>query len=267
MSEIKNTFLKSKMNKDLDSRIIPNGEYRDAKNVSISTSEGSDVGALENIRGNFSLTNFGLTDLNLEVIGTVVDTAKNRIYFFITNFVDGSTNQLENLTSTNSTSNSNIGLFTRTGAKNCIAYCEVVYQDDANLNSSTIVSNVLVEGAFLNFSKTHPMTGVNILEDLLFFTDNRNQPRKINVETAIANPLTYYTHEDHVSVAKYAPYLPIGFLDTTVTPSVSTLKNEVDEWLPASFIAPGLIFDESVNPGVDDVILFSNDSTFGMPAL
>jgi hypothetical protein len=89
MSEIKNTFLKSKMNKDLDSRIIPNGEYRDAKNVSISTSEGSDVGALENIRGNFSLTNFGLTDLNLEVIGTVVDTAKNRIYFFITNFVDG----------------------------------------------------------------------------------------------------------------------------------------------------------------------------------
>jgi len=265
MSEIKNTFLKSKMNKDLDSRIIPNGEYRDAKNVSISTSEGSDVGALENIRGNFSLTNFGLTDFNLEVIGTVVDTAKNRIYFFITNFVDGSTNQLENLTSTNSTSNSNIGLFTRTGAKNCIAYCEVVYQDDVNLNSSTIVSNVLVEGAFLNFSKTHPMTGVNILEDLLFFTDNRNQPRKINVETAISNPLTYYTHEDHVSVAKYAPYLPIGFLDTTVTPSVSTLKNEVDEWLPASFIAPGLIFDENVDPGVDDVILFSNDSTFGDP--
>ena len=265
MPEIKNTFLKSKMNKDLDSRIIPNGEYRDAKNVSISTSEGSDVGALENIRGNFSLTNFGLTDLNLEVIGTVVDTANNRIYFFITNFVDGSTNQLENLTSTNSTSNSNIGLFTRTGAKNCIAYCEVVYQDDTNLNSSTIVSNVLVEGAFLNFSKTHPMTGINVLEDLLFFTDNRNQPRKINVETAIANPLTYYTHEDHVSVAKYAPYSPIGFLDTTVTPSVSTLKNEVDEWLPASFIAPGLIFDESVDPGVDDVILFSNDSTFGDP--
>ena len=28
--EIKNTFLKSKMNKDLDDRILPNGEYRDA---------------------------------------------------------------------------------------------------------------------------------------------------------------------------------------------------------------------------------------------
>ena len=57
MPEIKNTFLKSKMNKTLDSRLIPNGEYRDAKNVSISRSEGADVGALENILGNRKLTN------------------------------------------------------------------------------------------------------------------------------------------------------------------------------------------------------------------
>ena len=57
MPEIKNTFLKSKMNKDLDARIIPNGEYRDAKNVNISRSEGSDVGAIENILGNTVITN------------------------------------------------------------------------------------------------------------------------------------------------------------------------------------------------------------------
>jgi hypothetical protein len=31
MAEAKNTFLKSKMNKDLDDRILPNGEYRDAQ--------------------------------------------------------------------------------------------------------------------------------------------------------------------------------------------------------------------------------------------
>ena len=43
MPEIKNTFLKSKMNKDLDARIIPNGEYRDAKNISVSTSEGARI--------------------------------------------------------------------------------------------------------------------------------------------------------------------------------------------------------------------------------
>ena len=30
MPEIKNTLLKGRMNKDLDERLVPNGEYRDA---------------------------------------------------------------------------------------------------------------------------------------------------------------------------------------------------------------------------------------------
>ena len=51
MPEIKNTFIKSKMNKDLDDRLLSNGEYRDAVNVNISRSEGDDVGALENVLG------------------------------------------------------------------------------------------------------------------------------------------------------------------------------------------------------------------------
>ena len=52
MAEVKNAFIKSKMNKDLDSRLIPNGEYRDAKNIQVSRSQGDDVGTLENIFGN-----------------------------------------------------------------------------------------------------------------------------------------------------------------------------------------------------------------------
>jgi len=36
-----------------------------------------------------------------------------------------------------------------------------------------------VQGAFLNFSTVSPIFGVNALEDLLFWTDNRNQPRKL----------------------------------------------------------------------------------------
>ena len=52
MAEVKNAFIKSKMNKDLDDRLIPSGEYRDAQNVQISRSESSDVGALENVLGN-----------------------------------------------------------------------------------------------------------------------------------------------------------------------------------------------------------------------
>jgi hypothetical protein len=52
MAEVKNAFIKSKMNKDLDARILPSGEYRNAINAQISRSEGADVGALENVLGN-----------------------------------------------------------------------------------------------------------------------------------------------------------------------------------------------------------------------
>ena len=52
MPEIKNNFTQGKMNKDLDERLVPNGQYRDAMNVQISTSDSSDVGAIENVLGN-----------------------------------------------------------------------------------------------------------------------------------------------------------------------------------------------------------------------
>ena len=43
MPEIKNTFTQGKMNKDLDERVVPNGQYRDALNIQVSTSDGADV--------------------------------------------------------------------------------------------------------------------------------------------------------------------------------------------------------------------------------
>ena len=58
MAEVKNAFLKSKMNKDLDSRLVPSGEYRDAVNVQVIKSEGEDVGALENVQGNTLVADF-----------------------------------------------------------------------------------------------------------------------------------------------------------------------------------------------------------------
>ena len=33
MPEIKNTFTQGKMNKDLDERLVPNGQYRDGLNI------------------------------------------------------------------------------------------------------------------------------------------------------------------------------------------------------------------------------------------
>ena len=43
MPEIKNQFTGGKMNKDLDERLVPKGEYRDAMNIQVSTSEDSEV--------------------------------------------------------------------------------------------------------------------------------------------------------------------------------------------------------------------------------
>ena len=91
MAQIRNNFIKSKMNRDLDSRLVPPGEYREALNVSVSKSEGADVGSLENISGNFLLTNFGFTEIdkqNIDVIGYLMDLNNDRIFVFMKNYVD-----------------------------------------------------------------------------------------------------------------------------------------------------------------------------------
>jgi len=80
--------------------------------------------------------------------------------------------------------------------------------------------DILLLSNFLNFSKTHPIINVNIIENMLFWTDNRNQPRKINIAEAIANP-SHYNSEESISVAKYNPYEAISMVKE-ITAKVST---------------------------------------------
>ena len=56
MAELRRTFVAGRMNKDLDERLVPQGEYRDAQNIEVSTSEGSDVGAVQSVMGNTQLS-------------------------------------------------------------------------------------------------------------------------------------------------------------------------------------------------------------------
>jgi hypothetical protein len=190
MPESKNNFLKAKMNKDLDDRLIPSGEYRDAQNVTISRSEGDGVGTFQNILGNELISTFDLEGIQgLSIIGQTVDEVNNQIYLFLSNYTDSSIDQLSNFNSST----------LQSGGNYIIKY-------DINTGQSII----LVQGEFLNFSKTHPILGVNLLENLLFWTDNRNQPRKINIDRAIEN-VNYYTTEDSISVAKFYPFKPARF--------------------------------------------------------
>ena len=186
--EIKNTFLKSKMNKDLDDRILPNGEYRDARNISVGRSEDNNVGALENIIGNDLITG---TDIGagLTVIGILNDNSNDKLFLFLTDYTDADPDNPTNAPSTSK---------------------HYIY----SYNSVTGNYTLLVQGEFLNFSKTNPIIGINLIENLLFWTDNRNQPRKINVNLAVTfSPFVagedYYKREHQISVAKYNPYQTI----------------------------------------------------------
>ena len=222
MAEVKNAFIKSKMNKDLDARLIPQGEYRDAVNIQVSKSEGDDVGALENVLGNVSRADFELDSgvSNLTCIGYFVNEFDNNVYLFFTDYTDPYNTPVP-------TYNPN--------AKNFIYQCNLA----SNPNPTTQATiTKLVEGAFLNFSTNRPIIGVNVLEDFLFFTDNRNQPRKINVNFANPNNLTtptYYTTEDGISVAKYYPYEPILLIkDSALSPGTDecSMYDAASQYIP-----------------------------------
>ena len=224
MAEVKNAFLKSKMNKDLDSRLVPAGEYRDAVNVQINKSEGEDVGALENVQGNNLLFDFAndLSVSNVFCIGHVVDNLNNIVYLFFT------TNELSSYDPL---------------ATNAI------YSYNNNSTTATLLVGGTANGKFLNFSTQSPITSVNLVENLLFFTDNRNQPRKINVDKA-SNDSTYYTTEDQISVAKYNPYQSIevfraseqagAILTFTTTVASNTNDSKVIPVASVGALTPGL---------------------------
>ena len=292
MGEVKNAFIKSKMNKDLDSRLVPSGEYRNAVNVQVSKSEGSDVGAVENSLGNIEISDFakqqsllGITlTANVAISFTLpVSTVlglKIGMKLYITNAGANQSETFKGSIASIDAANSTITMDQTVGALTTATLrfeydlrCIGTLSDDANSNlylfftdftdpfpnSSTFdpnsnnfifqyntalnVSTLLVEGAFLNFSKTNVIYGINILEELLFWTDNRNQPRKINVQLAAekvfpANPASYYTTEEQISVAKYNPYQAIELYDVSDKSTSATTEYETTMKDVTSFNMP-----------------------------
>ena len=280
MPEIKNNFIQGKMNKDLDDRLLPNGQYRDGFNIRISKSENSDVGTVQNIKGNnyasgsptLSLprkyhpnNSTGGGDPLLDTIGYYADSLEGYIFWFVTSFTGSTSDDILNTTyattisvtggdvnhdddtSPNTTitiSNaSNYAItpgmkVTGTGvvsdtfvqavsissnvatvhlnkiqsgqtvldgvALTFTHTCRIYY-----MNTKTNVQpTILIDNPKLNFSKNHHIHHVNLINNLLFWTDNYNQPRRINIDLAIAGT-TYINNEffeDKISVAQYMPY-------------------------------------------------------------
>jgi len=90
MPEIKHTFTGGKMNKDLDERLVPNGEYRDAMNIQVRTTSGGDdgigdAGSVQNIKGNSIIGSSQGDLLNHQCAGSVVDEKNDVAYFLFYN--------------------------------------------------------------------------------------------------------------------------------------------------------------------------------------
>ena len=178
MPEIKRLFNASRMNRDVDDRLVQAGEYREALNINVSKSEGSDMGAVENLLGNKEIVSTSIS--NAKIIGSLRDNGNEKIYYFVTNN--------DSYDNSNSSSKEH-----------------QIIEYDQKANKST----VLVNQNTLNFHVNFPITGVNLVDTLLFFTDDRNPPRKINVDTA-RNEAGHYNIaagvDNLMSVAKFAPY-------------------------------------------------------------
>jgi len=150
MPEIKNQFTKGKMNKDLDERLVPKGEYRDAMNIQVSTSEDSEVGTVQNILGNKlievvnSQGSVASVPTGAITICSVADEKNDTLYYLVWS------------------PNVNYIISYKKGDNNAT----LVFTDTNNV---------------LEFEFNTQITGINIIDGMMFWTDNKTEPKKINI--------------------------------------------------------------------------------------
>ena len=166
------------LNRDFDERLLSPEEMVDALNVrGASGAEGKSF-ILKTTNGN-TLKSFSLPSGDNKVVGVVKHEENNKLYYFVSN---------------------------SSGDHLILSY-----------NSVTDSITKVLQSGLLNFSVSpaYVVSGRAILKDngetLLYFTDNLNPPRKINVEKAILHtlgnldgyptPLT----EEYIDVIKYPP--------------------------------------------------------------
>lgn len=210
MANLKRHFVAGRMNKMVDERLVPNGEYIDALNIRMGSTEDSEVGVVENTKGNSKLSSLQyITGQPLSIqavtIGAYADSARETIYWLVHDpaFIPnanpdttlGPTGKLDLIVSYNA--------FTTV-----LMYHVVSINDGGGVNTT------------LNFDPQHLITGINLVDDLLFFTDFNNQPRKINVKASYSLPagnIDQITEEELMVLRKppiHAPDITLLNTDT-----------------------------------------------------
>ena len=180
------------LNQDDDERIIQPFEMVDALNIRVSHEEDGDAGVIKNVEGNQSVAakssadTIPSTGLN-KVIGAVSSEAHRAIYFFLYN------------------GNGNHGIYkfeATPESDGSDSYSKVYESSDLNFGLQTYVSADLI----VNQEGEH----------LLYFTDNRNEPRKLNATKALSNTYaseftsgTEYEKNLFLTVCKQPPLEPL----------------------------------------------------------
>lgn len=160
MPEVKNTFVTGIMNKDLDERLIPQGVYIHAENVSVDSADAGNIGAVKNQKGNIlignlaNVTNRQLT--NARTIGAVASEKDNLIYWLV------AADEFDGIYEYNEISGTLVRVL------------------QSNKSTPTSISK-------LNFNKEFVVTGINYVNGFLYWTDNYNPPRKINISRVKAD--------------------------------------------------------------------------------
>lgn len=203
MAEIEKKFLSGRMNKDVDKRLVGDGEYLDAVNVTVNTSEGSTIGAAQNPYGNEKIADIntilqarGLSSIsNPIVIGAIPYEAMNLIYWFVT-------------------SDNFDGIF---------EYNELTGDTVLVLGSTT---------GQLNFNGRYIITGVNYIYNddgsLLFWTDGYNPPRRINISRCKTYNISDPKIDDDINVVLRPP-LSAPYIRLSNTNTVDLRPNNIEQ--------------------------------------
>ena len=185
-SEIVTTnFTAGRMNKSIDERLLPPGEYIDALNVRLGATETTEIGAVENSRGNEQLTTIQFEGVSLSstaiCIGAYEDGMRENIYWFIHD-------------------------------KDFPSKAEGIDLIVSFNTQNQVVQYHVVSTQVLNFDPKFLITAVDLVDgELLFFTDDINPPRMINIGRNYPNPIgnTDQIVEEDISVIVKPP----GFED------------------------------------------------------
>mgnify|MGYP003636360010 FL=1 len=161
MAKQTRNFVSGRMNKSVDERLLPAGEYVDAMNIRVGSTELTEIGAIENSKGNTKITSLQYNGAALSdqatCIGTHADSEQETMYWFVHDPVNPQA---------------------APPSGGVLGKVDMIVSYDTTAQQLTYH---VVSETVLNFNPAYLVNGVDKIDDLLFFTDNYNEPRKINV--------------------------------------------------------------------------------------